>query len=164
MKIFKPKARFNKVTDIEIDFLKKNKIKGIILDVDNTLIDLDKRQIDNLENWINKIKQNNIKIYIASNSIHKKKVENIAKSFGIDYTYGSIKPLKRGLKKALNSLNLPKEEVAEVGDQLFTDVLGSNRMGLYSILTIPISEEKHFISKIKRKFEKFVLNKVLKGE
>ncbi len=162
--IFKPRARFDKVTDIGIDFLKENDIKGIILDVDNTLIDLDKKRINNLEKWIDKIKQNDIKIYIASNSLNKETVGNLAKSLAIDYTYGSIKPLKRGLKKALKSLELPKQNVAEIGDQLFTDVVGSNRMGLFSILTNPISEEKHLINKLKRKIEKLILNKVIKGE
>ena len=67
--MLKPKARFNKITDINIEFLKENNIKAVILDVDNTLIDFDKKPLDNIESWIDNLKKENIKICIASNTI-----------------------------------------------------------------------------------------------
>ena len=64
--ILYPKAYFNSVIDITIEFLEQNKIKGLILDVDNTLIDYNKNMLVGLDKWIEKIKQSNIKLYILS--------------------------------------------------------------------------------------------------
>ncbi len=157
--MLKPKAIFDKVTDIKISFLMENDIKAVILDVDNTLIDLDKKPIENVEKWLANLQKKNIKICIASNSYKKQEIANITEKLNIPYIYFSIKPLKRGLKKAQKLLDEKVENIAEIGDQLFTDVLGANRMKMFSILTIPISSEKNIIGKIKRKLERIVLKK-----
>ena len=158
--MLKPKARFEKITDIDTTFFKERNIKAVILDVDNTLIDFDKKPLENIEIWIESLKKENIKICIASNSIKKKKVSNVAKKFDIPYIYFSTKPFKRGLKKAQKILQVEPQYIAEIGDQLFTDVLGANRMKMFSILTTPLSPEKTLLGEIKRKFEKFVLQKI----
>lgn len=102
--MLKPQARFKKVTDIKPIFLKEHNIKAVILDVDNTLIDLDKKPLENIKEWIDNLKKENIKICIASNSIKKEKVSKVASSLDIPYIYFSTKPLKRGLKKAIKIL------------------------------------------------------------
>lgn len=158
--MLKPKAQFNKVTDVTADFLKENNIKAVILDVDNTLIDLDRKPLENVEKWIETLKKENIKICIASNSIKKEKIEKVAKKMDIPFIYFSTKPLKRGLKKAVQILQEKNENIAEIGDQLFTDVLGANRMKMFSILTKPISGEKTKLGELKRKIEKNYLKKL----
>ena len=159
--MLKPKAQFDKVTDITADFLKKNNITAVILDVDNTLIDLDRKPLENVEKWVNSLKKENIKICIASNSIKKEKIEKVAKKMDIPFIYFSTKPLKRGLKKAVQILQEKNENIAEIGDQLFTDVLGANRMKMFSILTKPISGEKTKLGEIKRRIEKIYLKKLV---
>ena len=161
--MLKPKAQFEKITDITTKFLKENKIKAVILDVDNTLIDMDKRPLENIEKWIEELKKEKIKICIASNSIKKKKVGKVAKMLDIPYIFFSTKPLKRGLKKAVDILQEKEENIAEIGDQLFTDVIGANRMKMFSILTTPISGEKTKLGAIKRKIEKIFLEKQKKN-
>ncbi len=160
MLMLKPNAQFNKITDITPEFLQEHEIKAIILDVDNTLIDLSANKIENIEKWAEKIKKANIEMCIASNSSNKKNVANIAELLDIPYVYFSFKPLKRGLKKAKKILGLDSKNIAEIGDQLFTDVLGANRMQMFSILTKPIEMEKGTVSKLKRKLEKVQLEKV----
>ena len=76
--ILSPKAYVNSVIDITIEFLEQNKIKGLILDVDNTLIDYNKNMLVGLDKWIEEIKQSNIKLYILSNINKKKKKANVA--------------------------------------------------------------------------------------
>ena len=68
--------------------------------------------------------------------------------------------MKRGLKKAIDIVDEKPQKIAEIGDQLFTDVLGSNRLGMFSILTDPIQSESSVISKLKRNLEKKVLKKL----
>ncbi len=157
--MLKPDAHFEKITGISIEFFKEHNIKGIILDIDNTILDLDKKPVEGIETWVDILKKNNIKLCIASNSINKEKLDNISQKLDIPYIARSLKPLKSGLKKAINIINITPEQVAEIGDQVFTDVLGANRMKMLSILVKPLSPEKHFISELKRKIERLVLKK-----
>lgn len=158
--MLKPKAQFDKVTDITAKFLKKNNINAVILDVDNTLIDLDRKPLKDIEKWADSLKDEKIKICIASNSIKKQKVTKVAEKLDVPFIYFSTKPLKRGLKKAKKILKEENENIAEIGDQLFTDVLGANRMKMFSILTKPISGEKTKLGALKRKIEKTYLKKI----
>ena len=167
--MIKPDARFDRVTDISGSFLKDNGIKALILDVDNTLIDLDKKEISDITSWVNGLKKDGIKLCICSNSIKKGIISNLALKWEIPFFYFSLKPTKIGLSKAVKAIKQQyginkMSEIAEVGDQLFTDCLGANRMGMFSILTKPIELEKGVISKLKRKQEKKYLDKMYKGE
>ena len=159
--LLKPDIRVDKITDITIKKLKSNNIKAVILDSDNTLIDLNKNPLDGIKEWINEMKKNGIKFCILSNSIKKKKVESVSKMLDIPYIFFSVKPTKYGFIKAKKILGIKENQnIAEIGDQLFTDVLGTNRMKMFSILTKPICEEKVKINNIKRKIEKKILEKV----
>ena len=106
------------------------------------------------------MKKANIKFCIASNSFKKKKIVKFANQLDIPYVMFSTKPLKRGVKKAIKLLDIKPENIAEIGDQVFTDVWVSNRMKLFSILTEPISEDFYKLSLIKRKIEKWYLSKI----
>ena len=124
-----PDLRVKKITDIKLEMLTKNKIEALLLDSDNTLIDLDKKPLDGIKNWIEEMKNNNIKFCILSNSIKKKKVKKIANFLGIPYVYFSLKPSKIGFKKAKKIIGIKEnDKIAEVGDQIFTDELGTKRM------------------------------------
>ena len=155
-----PNMQVRKITDITIETLRENNIKGMILDVDNTLIDLDRVPLEGIKEWIDNMKNEGIKFCIASNSLKKDKIEKVAKMLDIPYVHFSVKPTKIGLKKAKQILGIENNEnIAEVGDQLFTDVLGTNRMKMFSILTEPLCEEKVKINTLKRKLEKRVLRR-----
>ena len=155
-----PNMQVRKITDITIEMLKENNIKGMILDVDNTLIDLDRVPLVGIKEWMDNMKDEGIKFCIASNSIKKDKIEKVAKMLDIPYVHFSAKPTKIGLKKAKQILGIENSKnIAEVGDQLFTDVLGTNRMKMFSILTEPLCEEKVKINNLKRKLEKRVLRR-----
>lgn len=153
-----PNMQVRKITDITTEMLKENNIKGMILDVDNTLIDLDRVPLVGIKEWMDNMKNEGIKFCIASNSLKKDKIEKVAKMLDIPYVHFSAKPTKIGLKKAKQILGIEdSKNIAEVGDQLFTDVLGTNRMKMFSILTEPLCEEKVKINNLKRKLEKRVL-------
>ena len=159
--IFYPKGYFNKVSEISLEYLKENKIKGLILDVDNTLIDYYRNISEETINWANELKQNGIKMCILSNSNKKEKVKEVARKLGLEYSYLGMKPLKRGFKKAKKMLDLENSEIAAVGDQIFTDVIGSNRMKMFSILVEPIKEKDILVTLIKRPIENYIKKKYL---
>jgi HAD superfamily phosphatase (TIGR01668 family) len=161
--ILYPNRYIEKVTDIDVKFLEENSIKGLILDVDNTLIDYDKKMIDGLEQWAEELKQNNIKLCILSNSNKKDKVKKISEVLEVPYFYFAKKPFKFGFKKAKTLLNLENKNIAVVGDQIFTDVLGANRCKMYSILVKPISEKDIWITVFKRPLENKIIEKYKKS-
>ena len=158
----KPDAQFNKVTDISPQFFIDNNLTGIILDIDNTVIGLDGKRLEGVNEWIKSLQESNIKLCIASNSKNREKISKFADEFDIPYFLLSCKPLKRGLKKALKELDMKSENVAEIGDQLFTDVWGAKKMKMFSILTKPFTPERNCITRFKRKIEQHYLDKINK--
>ena len=155
MKAF-PKMYLKKVQEIKFEMVKQNGILGIILDVDNTLIDYYRNMPEGVAQWCKSLKQKGSQFCIASNSNQKEKVEMVAKSLEIPYIYFAKKPLKSGLKKAAKIMNIEPTKIAVVGDQIFTDVLGANRMGMFSILVDPIEEKDIWITKLKRPIEEYI--------
>ena len=160
--ILYPKLYLNNVKEINISILNKYKLKGLILDIDNTLIDYNKNLLEGAEKWAENLKQQGIKLCILSNSNHKNKVENVAKKLNIPYIYFAQKPLKKGFNKAKEILKLEPNEIGVVGDQILTDVVGANKSNMFPILVKPIDEKDIFITKIKRPVEQIIINKYLK--
>lgn len=156
-----PSLYLDSVKNINPTLLKKNNIKGLILDVDNTLIDYYRNLVDGAEKWCEELKNEGIKCIILSNSNKRSKVEEVAEKLNIDYIMFAKKPLKSGFKRALNKLELKPEEVAVVGDQLFTDVIGAKRMNMFSILVKQVGEKDIFITKLKRPIENAIIKKYL---
>ena len=98
--IFYPNGYFNKISEISLEYLRQNNIFGLILDVDNTLIDYYKNMEEDTLKWANDLKQNGIKMCILSNSNKREKVKDVAQKLGLEYQYFAMKPLKVGFKKA----------------------------------------------------------------
>ena len=160
--IFYPRKYFNNILEISIDFLKENRIQGILLDIDNTLIDKDNKIIEGLENWVENLKDNNIKICILSNTNKKSKAEKISKLIDVPYIYFAKKPFKSGFRKAQKILNINAENIAVIGDQVLTDVFGANRSKMFSILVKPLQSTDIWVTKFNRKIEKRILKNYFK--
>lgn len=151
--LFKPDFAFYRITDIEISFLKKHDIKGLILDVDNTLTTHDNPvPAEGVIEWIENMKQNGIKLMIVSNN-HPPRVKPFADLLGIDFVCEGKKPLSKGFKEASEKMNLPFDKIGAVGDQIYTDILGANFFGIKSLYVSPIEHEKTAFFKFKRKME-----------
>ena len=148
-----PNAYFEKVEDITIQFLIKNKIKALILDVDNTLIDKTEKLSQDIIDWAKNLKGQGVKLYILSNTNRKKKVEKIARKLDIPFEYFGMKPLKIGFNKVKKELKEESSRIAVVGDQIFTDIIGGNRSKMFTILVEPINEKEYWYTAWKRPIE-----------
>lgn len=162
--LFYPKLYCDNVRDVSLDVLKKNNIKGIILDVDNTIIDFYRQFENGTIEWVNELKRAGIKFCIVSNTNKLEKVQYAANTLDIPYFYFAKKPFKSGFIKAQKLMNLKPENIAAIGDQIMTDVIGSNRCKMFSILVKPIAEKDIWVTKIKRPIEQKIINKYLKKE
>lgn len=157
-----PNAYFKKVEDITIEFLIKNKIKVLLLDVDNTLIDYNKNIEQSVIDWAKNLKGQGIKLYILSNTNDKQKVEKVANKIDIPYQHFAMKPLKRGFLKVQKILKEKPEAIAVVGDQIFTDIVGGNRSKMFTILVEPIAKKDYWYTAWKRPIENKIKEKIKK--
>lgn len=148
-----PKAHFNRVEQITIEFLQRNKIKALILDVDNTLIDYQKNMSESVEKWAKEMKGQGIKLYILSNTNHKEKVEKVSKRLNVPYHNLAKKPFKSGFLKVQRELQEEARRIGVVGDQIFTDIIGGNRCHMFTILVEPINEKDFWYTAWKRPLE-----------
>lgn len=151
--ILYPNQHFEKVEQISNQFLKENKIKALILDVDNTLIDYKRSLAPSVIQWAKELKEQGIKLYILSNTNHKEKVEEVAQKLEIPYRNLAKKPFKSGFLKVQKELQEKPENIAVVGDQIFTDVIGGNRCNMYTILVEPINPKDFWYTAWKRPLE-----------
>jgi HAD superfamily phosphatase (TIGR01668 family) len=155
--LFRPNIKLDKITDISVDLLNKYNISSLILDVDNTLSTHHGQVLtDGLEDWLELMRQNNIKLTILSNSTNKR-LDPFAKKIGLDYISLGLKPLPFGYWRALKALGSKIKNTAIVGDQIFTDTLGGNIVGLNTILLTPIKPETSLRFRMKRRVEKFLI-------
>lgn len=156
--ILYPNAYFKKIEEITIQFLKKQNIKLLILDVDNTLIDYHQNLSEEVKQWLKDLQGQGMKLYLLSNSNKKEKVKKIANEFGIPYRIFAKKPLKSGFLKVQKQMKEKTENIAVVGDQIFTDVIGGNRCGFFTILVEPIHERDYWFTAWKRPIEEKIKN------
>lgn len=157
--MFKPKWWLKNVLEIDEKFIKTNHLRGFILDLDNTLsMHGSPAAEQGVTEWLEKMKKLGIKLIVLSNNT-KKRVEPLAKELGLDFISFGCKPLTTGISRALKRMRLPKNSVALVGDQIFTDILGGNLKGMPTILVEPFHLEDKISFKIKRKIENVVFKR-----
>ena len=154
--ILYPNKYFNKVEEITIEFLQKNKLKALILDIDNTLIDYNKNMSPDVIKWAKDLRGQGVKLYILSNTNHKEKVENVAKILDIPYRNLAKKPFKSGFLKVQKELGEKAENIGVVGDQIFTDIIGGNRCKMFTILVEPIDKKDFWYTAWKRPLENII--------
>jgi hypothetical protein len=157
--MFKPTYVFNDVTEITPEFLRKKGIKGLLLDLDNTLTTHNnpvppQSSLD----WLDTMRAAGIRLMIVSNN-KAERVTPFANELKLDFESRGAKPLTFGYTRAIKRMGLGKREVAAVGDQIFTDVLGSNLKGIRSIFVFPIQPETSLPFRFKRTVEKLFLPK-----
>ena len=132
-------------------------------DLDNTLISYkETNTTQRIKNFINGLIEIGYEVMLVSNS-RKKRVFVVADELNIKAVNFALKPLKHGFKKALRlaSRKYKKEEVVEIGDQLFTDVYGSKRCGFYTILVKAIDHKTEvFVTRLNRKREKKIIERI----
>lgn len=157
--IIYPNAHFDKVEQITAEFLQNHKIKALILDVDNTLIDYQRKMEESVVKWAKEIKSQGIKLYILSNTNQKEKVEEVAKRLEIPYRNLAKKPFKSGFLTAGKEVKEKPENIGVVGDQIFTDIIGGNRCGMFTILVEPIDEKDFWYTAWKRPLENKIKKK-----
>lgn len=158
MALFFPTVYRRRVTDVTADDLHRLGVKGILLDIDNTLTTHDNPDLSpEVTAWLLSIQAAGFTPTVVSNN-HPPRVAPFAERIGLPYQADAKKPLSSGYRAAAESLGLSPAECAVIGDQVFTDIVGANLAGMPSVLLEPIEPEvKQKFIVFKRFWERLLL-------
>lgn len=162
LKYFLPSDYAASIYEIELDELIEKGIKGIITDLDNTLIEWNRANATpKLIEWFKKVEEKGLLITIISNN-NRERVGTFADPLALPFIHDAKKPMSAAFKRAIREMGLQPSQVAVIGDQLVTDVFGGNKLGLYTILVKPVANSDGFWTRFNRKLERMILAKMKK--
>ena len=132
--------------------------RGIIFDIDNTLVPHDAPADKKAVQLFKRLKKIGFKCVLLSNN-RKSRVEKFNDAVNVEFIHFACKPSKKGYIKAMEMMGTEPENTFFVGDQLFTDVWGAKRVGIHSILVHPIDPKEEIQIILKRLPEKLLLRR-----
>ncbi len=162
LELLYPRYYVDTLLDIPLDKLKSQNISAFIVDLDNTITEWNSSELRiEVEDWFRMIKAKGFKACILSNN-GEERIRRVAERLDIPFIHRAAKPRRGAFRRAVQILGVPASQTAVVGDQIFTDVLGGNRTGLFTILVKPLARREFIGTKINRTLELFVLHLLFK--
>lgn len=156
LKKFYPYNYIDSVFDIDYGKLKRLGYQGLIFDIDQTLVNHGDPITPEVEALFLTLKKMEFNIIFLSNN-SQERLEEFTKTLGLPFVHLADKPKTSGFEKAIARLNVEKEKIVMIGDQVFTDILGANRVGISSILVRFIRREHEVNIGKKRRLEQVIL-------
>ena len=159
---FVPEYYFDTFDMASAEFLLEIGVRGVILDVDNTLEPYENATpgVRVLE-WLKSLSENGIKAAIVSNN-NRERIEIFNKELGLPFYAKAGKPFKKNILLAMRDIGTGKEETILIGDQVFTDVWAAHNAGIRAVLVPPIRDKRDILTRLKRLLEIPVLKKYKK--
>lgn len=155
---FRPTLLATSLDRISVEKLVKDGIRGLIIDLDNTMTPWNDVEVGpKVEAWFIKVKTAGIRACVVSNNSKRQRVAVVADRLGIPFVFGATKPRRRAFRAGMDVLQTGQTDTAVIGDQLFTDILGGNRLGLYTILVTPINDHEFIGTRFLRQMEKVLV-------
>jgi uncharacterized protein len=152
----RPAAQVPTIYDIDLAALRARGIRGVILDLDNTIVPWGAREVGlRLPTWIAEARAADLRLCIVSNN-RGSRVTAIADRLGLPVVTWALKPRRRAIRRALVVMGTTPDATALVGDQVFTDILGGNRLGLHTILVRPQSQREFILTRLVRLLERLL--------
>ena len=152
-----PDGIFDDIYAITPEFLLSLGVRGLILDIDNTLVTYDDPvPTERVEGWLEAMHDAGISTAFVSNN-HRERVEEFCRNLDCFWLSDAGKPSRKGLFAAMEHMGTDVSSTAAVGDQVFTDMWCGHRGGLLCIMTAPICNRDQLITKVKRGAERQVM-------
>ena len=157
-----PDFYLDKFSDASAEFLSALGVKGIVLDIDNTLEPYENATPgEHVLSWFDELKAAGIKAAFVSNN-NSARVELFSKNLGFPAYFKAGKPFKKNVLRAMADMGVSPDEAILMGDQVFTDVWAARNAGLRAILLPPIKDKRDLFTKTKRLLEKPVIKRYKK--
>lgn len=159
---FIPDYYFADFLKADVEFLVSIGVKGIVLDVDNTLEPYEHSLPgEHVIKWVESLKSNGISLSIVSNN-NSERIDRFNKDLGLFAISKAKKPFKKNVLRAIESMGTDIINTVLMGDQIFTDIWAAHNAGIRGILVPPINDRKDLLTRIKRKLEKPFMRKYFK--
>lgn len=150
------------VGDITPEMLIGEDVKGLVLDIDNTLAPRHVALPDeSIIKWIKSMKKAGTKLYIISNN-RTNRVTKFAKALGLPFRCNGLKPFPRAFHLAVREMGIDARYIVAVGDQIYTDVMGAHAAGIRAWLVMPMDPHENPFTRLRRQFEKPFLKRYYK--
>lgn len=150
------------VYDIDLEGLKRRGIDGLIIDIDNTLVRWGAKTADRrVVEWFARLEELGFRACLLSNNT-KDRVVKFTEAVRTPAVYRAAKPGKRAFRKAMAAMGRNSSTTAVIGDQVFTDIYGGKRLGLYAVLVMPIDEKEFITTRLVRKLERVFLDRLVR--
>lgn len=157
---FIPSQYVHKVFDITPESLLEKGIRGIITDLDNTLVEWDRPEATPmLIEWLASMKLAGIQVVIVSNN-NQLRVKSFSDPLGIPFIYQARKPMGRAFRRALALMDVKRDQVVVIGDQMLTDIFGGNRNKMHTILVLPVAKSDGFFTRFNRLVERRIMKRL----
>ncbi|NLG37826.1 MAG: YqeG family HAD IIIA-type phosphatase [Clostridiales bacterium] len=157
--LLRPALERERLTDLDAEELRRRGIEALILDLDNTLLPWGSRTVDgDTLAWIGRIRRAGLKICVLTNG-HGPRARSVCEMVGVMCIWSAGKPFPGGFRRAQGRLQVPRERCAVVGDQLFTDILGGNAAGFFTVLVSPLSAREMAWTRFVRHAERALLKR-----
>lgn len=155
-KMFFPDEYLESTYKINFEELYRKGYRGIIFDIDNTLVPHGAPSDQRSEKLFKKLKQIGFQCCLLSNNQYQR-VSSFNEKIQVHFIENAHKPSRKNYLRAMELMGTSLENTLFVGDQLFTDVYGAKRVGIHNILVKPIHPKEEIQIVLKRKLEKIVL-------
>ncbi|MBQ1512548.1 MAG: YqeG family HAD IIIA-type phosphatase [Erysipelotrichaceae bacterium] len=153
MSVFKPDLYLKRFALLDVNELVKRNIRLLLVDFDNTIVPLGSPYIGAKEaSKIWELKEQGIEVIILSNN-KRSRVEPFARKLGVEFISFALKPFFHQYLRILTQKKCPVEQAAALGDQLFTDIIGANALGIYTIYCEPIGTKDRITTRVLRRIE-----------
>jgi HAD superfamily phosphatase (TIGR01668 family) len=160
----RPDAWRRRIEEVSLADLRARGIRGIALDLDNTITGWNGTEIpDPIAAWLRAARESGMRLCIVSNTSRPARVARVAEAIGAQWVARAAKPSRRAFRQAMRQMGTKPGETAVIGDQVFTDIWGGNRAGLYTILVEPLTERDFPMTKLSRVAERFLLARWRQG-
>lgn len=157
LQLLQPQLFVQSIYDIDLDGLVARGMQGLILDLDNTLVGWNQPAAsEELIEWLKNVRHHNLKTCIVSNNMSRR-VEQFGRGVGVMTIGRAGKPGRRAFRLAMLKMGTRHHQTAVVGDQVFTDILGGNRLALFTILVQPMNEREFWTTQLVRRIERAFL-------
>lgn len=156
--LFRPTLQAPSLDLIPVEHLVQDGIRGLIIDLDNTMTPWNDVEVGpKVTEWFKKLEAAGIRACVVSNNKKRQRVAVVAERLGIPFVFRATKPRRRAFRAGMDILKTGHKDTAVIGDQLFTDILGGNRLGLYTILVLPMSDREFIGTRFMRQMEKLLV-------
>lgn len=163
MRYLCPDMYASSVIAIQPELLCSMGIRVVLLDLDNTLTPTGSLSVSHaVKGWLKRLKDGGLTVYIVSNEARPSRVAHIAHELDVQYIAPAWKPRRWAFRRVLREHAIEPREVAMIGDQLFTDIFGARRLGLFAILVRPMTTLGFITTKVQRCFERPLLKWLIK--